>query len=338
MPSLIKPSHIDLPKLLGAHPVDVVHTMRPTIESILADPAKSKGVQGYAVGFKSKNGKWTQKPAVTFFVEEKVPTTKVAKKALLPKKIQAMDTDIVEVGPLRPLAVDYRGPARPVMGGFSVGHYRGETGSIACQVTGQAATDGAAPLYLSNNHVLAWYNDATLGDAIIQPGLLDWGLTSDKVGELHRFVSLAMHPETVPSSQMTPNAVDAAVFSLTVGEASPVIAGMGNVPTWRAATSVNVGLGVRKAGRSTGVTYGQVLYTGATIIVGFGYRGRALFRDQVVTSWMTAGGDSGSLLLADVDNSAVGLCFAGSNTVSVANPIDAVQAQLGVSVAPTQWT
>lgn len=341
MPSFMKPTlvgHIDLKKLLGDEPSKVVHTMRPTIESVLADPNKSKGIQGYAVGMKQKNGKWTKKPAVTFFVEHKVPTTKMDKKALLPKKVDAMDTDVVEVGPLRPLAIDYRAPSRPaVLGGYSVGHYRAETGSIGCLVTGHAATDGASPLYLSNNHVLANYNDAKAGDAIIQPGLLDWGLTSDKIGELHRFVSLVIHPESVPTSQMTANTVDAALFRLTTGTSSAVIAGMGNVPTWRAAGQVDLGLGVRKAGRSTGVSYGQVLYTAATVIVGFGWRGRALFRDQVVTTWMTAGGDSGALLLADADNSAVGLCFAGSNTVSIANPIDAVQSELAVSVAPAQW-
>jgi hypothetical protein len=47
---------------------------------------------------------------------------------------------------------------------------------------------------------------------------------------------------------------------------------------------------------------------------------------------MSAGGDSGSLVL-DVDDNAVGLLFAGSSAVTIINNIQFVQALLGVRLA-----
>ncbi|MDP3803969.1 MAG: hypothetical protein Q8Q87_00290, partial [Candidatus Omnitrophota bacterium] len=51
------------------------------------------------------------------------------------------------------------------------------------------------------------------------------------------------------------------------------------------------------------------------------YDGKAaLFRNQIMTSAMSQGGDSGSLVL-DQKRRAVGLLFAGSDLVTLCNPI-----------------
>jgi hypothetical protein len=55
------------------------------------------------------------------------------------------------------------------------------------------------------------------------------------------------------------------------------------------------------------------------------------FIDQLVTSALSRPGDSGSLLL-DQENRAVGLLFAGSETVSICNRLQNVSQLLGVEV------
>ncbi len=59
----------------------------------------------------------------------------------------------------------------------------------------------------------------------------------------------------------------------------------------------------------------------------------AKFCNQIVTTDMSAGGDSGSLVL-DTDNNPVGLLFAGSSTATILNPIAHVQLALKVRVWP----
>ncbi len=91
----------------------------------------------------------------------------------------------------------------------------------------------------------------------------------------------------------------------------------------------SVGLRVQKTGRTTGHTTGQISAINATINVNFGSAGTARFINQIVTGAMSAGGDSGSLVL-DMNNRAVGLLFAGSTSATILNPIAPVLSGLGI--------
>jgi hypothetical protein len=66
--------------------------------------------------------------------------------------------------------------------------------------------------------------------------------------------------------------------------------------------------------------------------VGYGGGRTARFRDQFVTTGISAGGDSGSLVTT-LDNVAVGLLFAGSSISTIINPIENVRSLLRVEVA-----
>ncbi|HDR3903201.1 TPA: hypothetical protein QCO88_005937, partial [Bacillus cereus] len=58
----------------------------------------------------------------------------------------------------------------------------------------------------------------------------------------------------------------------------------------------------------------------------------ARFRDQIVTTNLSSGGDSGSLITTN-DGVAIGLLFAGSTSVTIANHIEHVRSLLGIEVA-----
>jgi hypothetical protein len=57
------------------------------------------------------------------------------------------------------------------------------------------------------------------------------------------------------------------------------------------------------------------------------------FVDQVLCTGFADNGDSGSLVTAVETGRVVGLHFAGSDTVSICNPIGPVMGALGVSFA-----
>ena len=95
-----------------------------------------------------------------------------------------------------------------------------------------------------------------------------------------------------------------------------------------------------KYGRTTSQTKGQVYAINATVNVGYDW-GVARFVNQIIITpgSFSAGGDSGSLIVIDGkgknkadDRKPVGLLFAGSAFITVANPIDAVLTWFGVTI------
>jgi len=97
-------------------------------------------------------------------------------------------------------------------------------------------------------------------------------------------------------------------------------------------TAAYINQPVKKYGRTTRLTKGRVYALNATVNVVYD-SGVALFENQIVITpgGFSAGGDSGSLVVVDGkgrnkadDRKPVGLLFAGSDFITIANPIDAV--------------
>lgn len=214
---------------------------------------------------------------------------------------------------------------RPVPTGVSTGHPSITAGTICCRVT-----DGDDVYALSNNHVYAASNSASMGDAVIQSGTFDGGkLPDDYIGTLDYFVEIKFDGSD--------NIVDAAIAWTTtslLGNATPSD-GYGTPKIMTAAPAVN--LRVMKYGRTTKQTKGRVDSINATINVNYGAPGVARFVNQIVITPgnFSAGGDSGSLIVVQKGPDArkpVGLLFAGSIVVTIANPIDEVLWLLGVTI------
>src|SRR2546427_365768 len=116
------------------------------------------------------------------------------------------------------------------------------------------------------------------------------------------------------------NLVDAAVAEpIDAGSVSRDILGIGRVTRTRDA---ELGIRVRKSGRTSGITEGRVTALDATVEVDYGGQ-TAVFREQVVSDLVSKGGDSGSLVV-DESGRAVGLLFAGGATTTLINPIAAI--------------
>lgn len=98
-------------------------------------------------------------------------------------------------------------------------------------------------------------------------------------------------------------------------------------------TLPRLGMRVRKFGRTTSYTEGNITLLNATVNVAYSTaRGTrtARFTGQVITEAMSQGGDSGSLIVDVNENKAVGLLFAGSNLATIFTPIDLVLNALDV--------
>jgi hypothetical protein len=233
--------------------------------------------------------------------------------------------------------------ARPAEGGYSVGHYMITAGTIGTCVYDilPGATTGSPPAHgigipprcyiLSNNHVLANTNAGLVGDPILQPGPYDGGTDpADRIATLSRWVPITLEPPT-PRAQHR-NVVDAAIAQGQFHDLDREIYWNGYVRGWRRKANVGVGLLVKKTGRTTNFTTGRITAINATVDVGYGGGRVARFFDQIITTNMSAGGDSGSLVLT-LDNVAVGLLFAGSSVATIVNQIENVRSYLRVEVA-----
>jgi hypothetical protein len=226
------------------------------------------------------------------------------------------------------------GRVRPAPGGYSVGSDGGPTGTIATSVYDTLPTGTGIPqrfYLLSNNHVLANSNDLAPGVPIVQPGRADGGTDPlDRIAILSRYIPLSFQPDVPLEAQ--DNLVDAAVAEGDFNDLDREVHWIGRVRAWRRKDQVTVGTEVQKTGRTTHYTTGLITAVNATVDVAYD-RGRvARLKDQIIMTKMSDPGDSGSLILT-MDGVAVGLLFAGSQQVTIANQIENVCSLLGVEVA-----
>jgi hypothetical protein len=160
-----------------------------------------QNVVGVGVGYKESNGVTTDELAVVVLVERKKPVAALTPEDTIPRTIDGMRTDVVEVGDLRANQTP-RDKYRPVVpSGVSIGHFKVTAGTL-----GTIVKDRNTGVFyiLSNNHVLANSNDAALGDAVLQPAAMDGGqVPFDVVATLERFAKLryigdpALPPEVI---------------------------------------------------------------------------------------------------------------------------------------------
>jgi hypothetical protein len=315
-------------------------------------------VNGVGYGKKITAGVQTDIDAVMVFVEKKKPIEPNMLKRFFLRRLHPDDavpalldgakTDVVyadEIFAPRPIPfVEGPDPTerwRPYPAGVSIGHYNITAGTLGCVVrdkqTGKLAL-------LSNNHVLADSNRGKFGDDCLQPGSHDGGTAADHNSDLGRFRILDFSPKPCPianfiltilnslarslgrKTRLTmqasgTNTVDCAIaFPINEDDVRMDILVVGDVVP--EPVEATVGMNVQKFGRTTRYTADQVIALDASVSVNYGV-GVAMFEQQIIAGPMSAGGDSGSLVL-DMQNRPVGLLFAGSEEITIMNPIQLV--------------
>lgn len=228
---------------------------------------------------------------------------------------------------------------RPVKMGTSGGNVTDITDTFCCSGTLGGLVRKRNELFiLSNNHVIAVSNLGQAGDAVSQPGLTDNGCSAPNrniIAELSGFKRLKFNRGK--------NLVDAALAAVVDGsvDESGAMIGMG-VPGNQTLTP-RLGLQVKKAGRTTGVTEGVVDAVNARARVFYTQECsddapvlEALFVKQFIVVSNTnksfsGSGDSGSVILENVSSCPrqVGLLFAGNERITVGSKMSTVLKQAG---------
>ncbi len=356
-----------------------------------------RNVVGVAVGLKESNGVTTDEVALVVLVEQKKPLAALSAEDAIPREVDGVRTDVMEVGYLRAQQTP-KDRFRPIIpSGVSLGHFKVTAGTLGTIVKDRTTSE---LFILSNNHVLANCNDAAPGDIVLQPGAIDGGLNpGDGVAKLERFIKLGFIGDPVttpvpgtpppgPTPGPTPPAGggNTGCLALVVAISNALAAAFGSqqrVTTVQAASVAGptvvrasaqaesvpenrvdaalarpndpamfsddirqiglvndimapaLGMRVRKYGRTTAYTEGNIKLLNATVNVNYstihGTR-TARFTGQVIADGMSQGGDSGSLVVNATEAKAVGLLFAGSELATIFTPIDVVLDALNITL------
>jgi len=315
-------------------------------KSIERELLKKRNVVLVYTGKKVVSGVETERISIRVGVVEKVPLVQLAKKDIVPRTIKGMETDVFQTEEIKALAVDRKSKVRPAPGGVSIGHP-----DITAGTLGMIVKKNGVLHILSNNHVLAASNEAYIGDQTWQPGKADGGTKADTIGYLAAFVPIHFIDEStcpianhvvnllnralafLKSNTIIPNPISSHVNKVDCAISRPLFdedisqeileigipAGFGEA---------KIGDKVKKSGRTTELTQGNVIATDGAANVNYGQR-IAIYEDQIMTSAMSEGGDSGSTVL-NGKNEGVGLLFAGSSSLTIINKISNVIDALGL--------
>ena len=279
-------------------------------------------IVGAAFGRRIVNGEMTDEPALIVYVARKVSRDYLPLTRLLPRRMYIggdyVEVDVVETGPLYPLT--FNGRERPATAGISIGN----ANEASAGTLGALVIDNfdKSPCVLSNNHVMARENAATLGEIIVQPGVFDAGASpADDIATLKRFVTINATGNTVDCAiaqiikgfvidEVHNNIIPVAtpdhpaVGLLFAGSCSRMIMNpIDNVlsqlnisfPNAGSTARADIGMNVEKVGRTTEYTTSSVTEIDATVTIAYEF-GNATFDNQITTAWMDSAGDSGSVV------------------------------------------
>ncbi len=233
-----------------------------------------------------------------------------------------------------------------------------DTTECAGGTLGSLVAVGATQYILSNNHVLADEDAGTIGDAIIQPSLIDTAspcssFGANTVAHLSQFINLeeANPPADAAIAQVvtSPASVDSTGGIIELGDSAP-----SGVPTNEAPASTILAVtslvpnstAVAKSGRSTGLTCSTIEATDVSVSIQYthglgGASFNVTYTDQIAVNGGTfsAAGDSGSLIVSQAGAQPIALLYGGSSTETVGAPVQtaltALDNLLNPSAPPT---
>jgi len=244
----------------------------------------------------------------------------------VPASLEGVDVDSVVTGLIEARAPTDRFP-RPVPIGVSAGLAGVATGTLGVRVT-----DGTNVYVLSNNHVLAGINTASIGDPIIQPGDVDGGSDpADRIGTLSAYQEIDFNGGN--------NTMDAALALTTTANTGTATPSDGYGAPSNVTAAATIGMAVQKYGRTTGLQLGSVDATNVSVdvcyLVIFEFclqEARFVGQISVSPGAFSAPGDSGSLIVTQGGNEPVALLFAGGDGLTIGSPIDPILQRFGVTI------
>ena len=313
------------------------------------DELTRKGAVLVVEGEKVSGGKPTGRQAIVVGVPKKKPISQLRVQDIIPKSLNGVETDVIEFAQptLLPnvLAADpvRTSEQRPLFGGISCGAETVTAGTAGGRVWKNGLVYG-----ITNWHV-GGGNDVPVGKPMLQPGPYDGGshpanfaapitfkpevtigggssgcnIAGTAVRILNALAAMVGSQTRIPAPvkvKAAENLVDMCLFGpFREDQFSNLIYEIGHVDT-RNWCDFKVGDTGIKSGRTSAVNMFDAQYINALIRVGLGGTEWADFNQCVVFGPGAEGGDSGSLILRELDRFVGALLFAGSdqNTIGCA--------------------
>jgi hypothetical protein len=230
-------------------------------------------------------------------------------------------------------------------GRVTCGSSVGLGGSMAVGTMGALVRVNGDLFGLSNNHVIGRCNYAESGHPVLAPGNLDinpYFLTHPFTAGI--FESAAPMVYGAPANVNVAQNLDAALMRIVDdSKVSAMQGGAYQTPTIIAPIADN--MSVQKVGRTTGHTKGRVTgkiagfqsisYTIPELSQNFNVFFSEAWIVEGVGSPFSEGGDSGSLVVGELDNgdlASVGLVFAGNGTISLVVPLDLILSHFNATI------
>jgi hypothetical protein len=286
----------------------------PVVE---AELLQIPGVVGVGIGFKEIGGELTNEVSFRVYVREKKPENLVPPSERIPDTIHGVKTDVLVIQETETLVDDSR--YRPVKGGIQIGNGSGRVGTLGCLAKRNA---GGAWVILSNHHVMLAGGKALTDQVKIgQPDYSSCCCCA--CGEIGEVVNAAIG-----------GLVDCAIATLN-SDASFVneIANIG--PVKGKATAI-LGETVRKIGRTTGLTSGEVVDINYPTISSLGnnFTSQIKINPSSGTAKFSDRGDSGSAIV-NSDDKVVGLLWGGSSGHGVASHAANIESAMAITIQAT---
>jgi len=236
----------------------------------------------------------------------------------IPATVDGVPTEVRVVG-------EVKAYARPFT--LQCGVSTGNDLECAAGTIGAVVLRSGTKYLLSNNHVYARENAASIGEREDAPGRYDG---KPRCAQTAACGTLAdFQPINFGGGS---NTIDCAITLMDPSRPTSVTQSGGYTAT-STVVSPSVGLAVKKSGRTSGLTTGTIQAINVTIQVGYS-TGVATFTGQIMTpAAFIRAGDSGSLMVTQSGNDPVGLCFAGGSGGSFENPIGPVLSRFNATVA-----
>lgn len=325
--------------------IDIAHNYYKYLMSL-------ENVVGVGLGHKFINRINTLEPCIHVLVKNKISKEHLTQNNIIPNKYMGIKTDVLNVGVFKTTSEDIVFPKklRPLQIGCVIGlQSKKFSGTLGCIVTKNILVDNFEDedsdnenfndfdnkkklfikeyYFLSNNHVIANVNEASIGSLIIQPSKSYDGIfPKDLVGVLDTFIPIKF----IENGNKPINYVDCAIARITnKSYISNEILSIGKI---KGVSKAELDMKVNKIGFASGITEGIVTTLNTTSTVEFSNKKSAFFKDQILANSITMDGDSGGALLTK-DNEIVGLLMAGtSKNYSKCNDINKIFKELNVEL------
>lgn len=344
-----------------------IEEIQPVLEEKRFELLQKSNVVATGIGYKTTNNRKTNEIVIICSVETKKPLARLRAQDRIPPSISGIATDVVPTGPIT-IFQDRTSRFRPAPGGVSIGHYQITAGTLGCLVQKNGELYVLSNNHVMANSNEAAIGDPVLQPGPYDGGQLlndeiaklsefipilfegeengsgngngngngDCGVAGFFTLVLNGMAALAGSKTRLKQYRIdttdpvnNENKVDCAIAR--ANNTDDLINEILEIGTIRGDAEGELGMEVKKSGRTTGLTTGAIQQVDVSARVNFGANRTALFTDQVMAGGMSQGGDSGSVVL-DQQNNVVGLLFAGSATTTVINRIQNVFSSLEVTL------